>query len=114
MTNVHFRFLTYSKCRSKQFFGVQRIFCLNVYKFAEITFFYFWWRQLAAGRSLNCAPCRDSWCEHSCPRSAMAIHSVAVDRTSNLPVGKQTLYHWAICRPKKITFMRQTFSHSFQ
>jgi len=31
--------------------------------------------------------------EHSCPRSAMAVHSVAVDRTPNLPIERRTLYH---------------------
>ena len=42
-------------------------------------FLNFWWRQLAAGRSLNSASCRGSWGECSCPRSATAIHSVAVE-----------------------------------
>jgi len=39
-------------------------------------FFYIWWRQLAAGRSLNCASCPGGWGERSCPGSATAIHSV--------------------------------------
>ena len=52
---------------------------------------YFWWRQLAAGRSLNCASCRGDWGERSFPRSTTAIHSVAVDRTPNLPIERLTL-----------------------
>ena len=59
----------------------------------------FWRRQLAAGLSLNCASCRGNWGECSFPRSATAIHSVAVDRTPNLPTGRRTLYHWAIATP---------------
>jgi len=35
------------------------------------------------------------WGERSCPRSATAIHSVAVDRTPNLPIERRKLYHWA-------------------
>jgi len=56
----------------------------------------FWWRQLAAGRSLNSASCRGGWGDRSCPRSATVIHSVAVDRTPNLPIGRRTLNHCAI------------------
>jgi len=37
-----------------------------------------WWRQLAAGRSLNCVFCPGGWGERSCPRSATQIHSVAM------------------------------------
>jgi len=35
---------------------------------------------------LNCTSCRRGWSERSCPRSATAIHSVAVERTPNLPI----------------------------
>ena len=48
---------------------------------------------MAAGLSLNCPSCRGGWGER--PSSGMAIHSVAVDRTPNLPTGRRTLYHWA-------------------
>jgi len=41
-------------------------------------------KQLAAGQSLKFASCRGGWDEPSYPRSATAIHSVAVDRTPNL------------------------------
>ena len=41
---------------------------------------------------------RGDWGERSCPRSATAIHSVAVNRTHNLPTGRRTLYHWATTR----------------
>jgi len=47
---------------------------------------FFWWRQLAAGRSLICAFCQGGSGERSCARSFAAIHSVAVDRTPNLPI----------------------------
>ena len=30
-----------------------------------------------------------------CPKSATAIHSVVVDRTLNLRIGRRALYHWA-------------------
>jgi len=51
----------------------------------QVTFlFVFWWRQLATGRSLKFASFRGGWSERSCPRSATANHSVAVDRTRNL------------------------------
>jgi len=33
--------------------------------------------------------------ERSWPSSNAAIHSVAVDRTHNLPVERRTVYHWA-------------------
>jgi len=55
---------------------------------------------MAAGRSLNIVPCRSVWGERSCPRSATAIHSVAVGRTSNLPIW-WTLCHWAIAAPNE-------------
>jgi len=45
---------------------------------------WFWWRQLAEGRNLNCASWRGGWGERSCPKSDTAIHAVAVDRTPNL------------------------------
>ena len=57
-------------------------------------FFKIWWRQLAEGRSLKYA--WGSWGERYRPRNATAIHSVAVDRTPNLPNEKRTVYHWAI------------------
>jgi len=41
----------------------------------------FWWWRLAAGRSLRSASCRGGWGERSCPSSATAFWSVAVDRT---------------------------------
>ena len=33
------------------------------------------------------------------PRSATAIHSVAMDRTPDLPIERPILYHWAIAAP---------------
>jgi len=54
-------------------------------------FVNFWRQQLATGRSLICASWRGGWGECSCPRSATAIHSVAVDRTPNLPIERRTL-----------------------
>jgi len=44
------------------------------------------WEQLAAGRSLINAFRRGGCGERSCPRSATASHSVAVDRTPNLAI----------------------------
>jgi len=41
---------------------------------------------LAAGRSQKFASCRGGWDEGSCPRSATAIHSAVVNRTTNLPL----------------------------
>ena len=67
---------------------------------ACLSFVNFWWRRLVTDRSLNCASCRGGWGEHSCPRSATAIHSMTVDRTPNLPIERQTLYHWAIAAPQ--------------
>jgi len=57
-------------------------------------FFNFWWRQLAARRSLNCGFAGEVGVNDLCPRNVMAIHSV--DRTPNLPTGRRTLNHWAI------------------
>jgi len=42
-------------------------------------FIWFWWRQLAPGRSLKFASCPGGWGERSCLRSATAIHSVVAD-----------------------------------
>jgi len=39
---------------------------------------------------------RGSWGERSCPRGAMALHSVSINWTHNLPIVRRTLYHWAI------------------
>jgi len=50
---------------------------------------------VTSAKSLNNPSCRVGWSERSCPRSATAIPSVAVDRTPNLPIGRRTLYHWA-------------------
>jgi len=61
---------------------------------------FFWWRQLAAGGSLNCDCCWGCWGERSRPRSVTAIHSLALDRTPNLPIGRRTLYHKAIAAPR--------------
>jgi len=57
------------------------------YFWGQHFFLQFWWQQLAAGRSLNCASCWGSWGERSCPGSATAIHSVVVDRTPKLSRG---------------------------
>jgi len=78
----------------------------------NLVLFFFWWPQLAAGLSLNCASYWGGWGERSCPRSVTAIHSVALDRTPNLPFGRRTLNHWTICiSPKRLcwknTFLRQ-------
>jgi len=54
---------------------------------------------LAAGQSLNCASCWGDWGERSCPRSATAIHSVAVDRTPNLPIRRRTLTYIVATSP---------------
>jgi len=43
----------------------------------------------AVSQRLNYFSCRGSWGEHF-PKSATAIHSVAVDRTGNLPIERQT------------------------
>jgi len=56
---------------------------------------------MTAGRSLNCASCRGGWGKRSCPKSATAIHSVAVDRPSNFPIERRTLYHWATATPRR-------------
>ena len=45
------------------------------------------------------ASCQGSWCACSCSRSATAIHSVSVNWTPNLPVERQSLYHWASPAP---------------
>jgi len=52
------------------------------------------WRH--AGHSLNCASCWGGCGESSFPRSATTIHSVAVDRIPNLPIGRRTLNHWLL------------------
>ena len=52
-----------------------------------------WWRQLAAGRNLKFASWRSGCVEHSYPKSARAIHSVAVGRIPNLPIERWTLSH---------------------
>ena len=45
-----------------------------------------------AGRNPKFASCPGGWGERLCPRSVMPNHSVAVDRTPNLPVGRRTTY----------------------
>jgi len=45
------------------------------------------------GQRRKYVPYRGSWGERSFPRSTTAIHSVAVDRTPNLPIERRTLYH---------------------
>jgi len=84
-------------CNSKEFNRIETLYLGKCIYWA--LFFNFWWQQLAAGRSLNCASCRGGWGERSCPSSATAIHSVAVDRTTNLPIERLTLDHWAIVAP---------------
>jgi len=70
--------------------NVQSKFQCSDYRLFETYLVYFliwfWWRQLAAGRSLKFASCRVGWRERSGPRSAgAAIHSVALDRTPDFP-----------------------------
>ena len=67
---------------------------------------FFWWRHLVAGRSLKYASCRGGWGERSCPRSATAIHSVAADRTPNLPIGRRTLKPLCYCRPNSWLWLK--------
>jgi len=62
-TGKNFRWLTWRVCDSTR----HLVWAL----------FYFWWSQLAAGRSLKFTSYPVSWDERSCPRSATAIHSVA-------------------------------------
>jgi len=78
-------------------------FVWNVFHTSAIrnAFFTFWWRQLAAGRSLNCASCRGGE-QHSCPRSATEIHSVAVDRTPNWEADTLPLSYCDSVLPRKI------------
>jgi len=45
-----------------------------------------WWRSLAEGGNLKFYSYRGGWGGRSCPRSVTTIHSVAVDRTPNLPI----------------------------
>jgi len=42
--------------------------------------------------------CPDDCGELSCPRSATMSHSVVVDRTTNLPIERWTLYQWTKLR----------------
>ena len=70
------------------------------FHFLSIKFFFiFWWRQLAAGRSLNCASCQGGWDERSCPRSAMAMHSVAVNRHTKPSSWETDTLSLSYCRP---------------
>jgi len=55
---------------------------------------------LTIGGRLIIAFCRGGWGERSCPRSATAIHSVAMDRTLHLPIERRTLYHRTNRRPR--------------
>jgi len=41
---------------------------------------------------------------------ATAIHSVAVDRTPNLPIERRTLYHRALAARAKSSFYRKSIS----
>ena len=61
--------------------------------------FLFWWRQLAVCRSLNCASCQGGWDERSCPRSAMAMHSVAVNRNTKPSSWETDTLSLSYCRP---------------
>jgi len=92
-----------SHCKYIQFF-----FFLQTSMGLFFFFWIFWWRQLAAGRSLKCASCRGGWGERSCPRSVTAIHSVAADRPPNLPIGRRTLKPLCYCRPSSF------FCNSFE
>ena len=64
-------------------------------------------RQLAAVRSLNNAICQGVCGERSCPRSATASHSVAVDRTLSLNLP------WTVKVPKNATFKWMHFPSKF-
>jgi len=48
---------------------------------------------LAADQSLNNAFCWGGCGERSCSKKAATSHSVAVDQTPNLLLGRWTLYH---------------------
>jgi len=56
-------------------------------------FLSFWRRRLAACQRRKYVSHLGSLGERSFPRSATAIHSVAVDRAPNLSVERRTLYH---------------------
>ena len=50
-------------------------------------------------KAISCMPTPEirfwrSSSERSCPSSTAAIHSVAVDRTHNLPLERRTVYYW--------------------
>jgi len=55
---------------------------------------------LAAGLILKFDSCRGGWAERSRLSSATAIHSVAVDRTPNLPTESRKLSCYIYRRPR--------------
>jgi len=55
----------------------------------------FWWQQLAAEHSLKFASCCDGVEVNALAQGVLRpIHSVAVDRTPDLPIGRWALHHW--------------------
>ena len=92
-SNVDMSFYAFTITKSLSWNGLFH-FTSSALKLVSVFFLLnFWWRQLAAGRSLDWASSRGGWDERSCPRSATAIHSVAVDRTPDLPIWRWTLNH---------------------
>jgi len=77
-------------------FEVETCFCI-----------WSWWRPLAEGGNLKFYSCRGCWGGRSCPRSVTTIHSVAVDRTPNLPIERGR--SWAIATQPVLRFSLKYF-----
>jgi len=59
----------------------------------------------------NLLPAGAIYDQHSCPRSATAVHLVAVYRTPNLPIERRTIYHWASAAPMVGCFLVMCVEH---
>ena len=79
-----------------------------VYSKYRLTVSWLWWRQLAAGRSLNFASCWGGWGERSCTRNVTAMYSTAVARTPNFPVERRT-FTTELSSPHSLWLMRRLF-----
>jgi len=65
-----------------------------------VLFFIIWFSVTAVGCRLNSASWPGGWGDRSCPRNATVIHSVAVNRTHNLPIEMRTPYCWTVARTR--------------
>ena len=74
----------------------------------------FWWRQLAAGRSLKFAPCRGDFGWTLLPKECYGSSLGGRGSTPNLPIERRTLYHWASAAPTECLSNFRMQSHPME